>query len=97
MKKDESKIPKGPYCYTYDVMGEFKLCPYWDRIDGAPEQANGYCHFLGKDDIQIGKEAELVDMDTGEITPWEELPFNPSLLWDMVKECGINDEFEEHE
>lgn len=94
MKKDESKIPPGPYCYTYED-GKFKVCPYWDTIEGAPEQANGFCHFLSKGDIEIGKEAELIDMDTGEVTPWEELPFNPSLLWDQVKECGINDEINE--
>lgn len=95
MKKDESLIPPGPYCYTYDSKGKYILCPYWDKIEGAPEQANGFCHFLNKGDIEIGKDAVLIDMDTEEITPHDELPFNPSLLWDQVKECGINDDYDE--
>lgn len=97
MKKDESLIPPGSYCYTYTEDGEYVVCPYWSKILNAPEQADGYCAFLEKGDIEIGKSAELVDMATGEVTPWEELPFNSSLLWDQVKECGINDEIDEND
>ena len=96
MKKDESGIPKGAYCYTYE-NGKFIVCPYWDTIEGAPEQADGYCHFLEKGDLDIEKEMVLKDMKTGEETRGDELPFPVSLLWDQCKECGIKNNYSEDE
>jgi len=35
-------IPQNtPYCY--DKNG---ICPFWTTIPDAPEQLNGYCHYL---------------------------------------------------
>lgn len=100
MEKDKSKIPEGPYCYTYEEE-KFKICPYWDTVEGAPEQANGYCHFLEKSDIDIGRETkedpEVVITQGEDVIDKNEVPdfiFN-GLLWDHVKECGINDDFDE--
>lgn len=96
MKKDESLIPKGPYCYTY-VGDMYKICPYWDSKKDLPEQANGYCHFLEKSDMDLAEETEFTDMKTGEKSKGMELPIGigTGLLWDQCKECGINDEMEE--
>lgn len=61
-------IPKG--CYCYDERG---TCPFWDSIEGMPDQANGYCHWLQSGD-------------------WED--DGTFLLWEMCKECGLNDDEE---
>ena len=92
--KDTSVIPEGPYCYTFK-NGEFQICPYWSKIPEVPEQYSGYCSFLEKGDLDIEKLQEFVDMQTGEYTKGEDLPFPTSLLWDQCKECGINDEYKE--
>jgi hypothetical protein len=50
--KDPSKIPHGYFCYIFEdrfVDGVLKIkyaCPYWKRIQGKPEQENGYCGFM---------------------------------------------------
>ena len=97
MEKNESLIPKGPYCYTYDENGNFKPCPYWDTVGGAPDQYNGYCHFLEKGDLDLEKEMEYTDMDTGKKTMGNDLPFPVSLLFDQCKECHINDDVDEED
>lgn len=72
-EKDTSIIPKGLYCYnpikyeknTYHI----KLCPYYDTIENADNQSNGYCHYLdkGDGDLNFGllwdqcKECEIKD------------------------------------
>lgn len=84
-EKDSSQIPKGPYCYD-----ENGLCPYWDIIEELPDQYNGYCGFLGKNDTQLAQERELEEVKSGEVARGDELPFPVSLLWDQCKECGIN-------
>ncbi len=43
--KDESKIPKGPYCY--DGKG---VCPYWSINSKKPKQLNGHCSYLNQSD-----------------------------------------------
>lgn len=75
---DETKIPKGMYCYTIkeitdDRITKTNVCPYWKITSNKPDQMNGYCEYLQKGD-------------------WEENGTN--LLWDMVKECGVNDEID---
>ncbi len=95
MKKDTNVIPKGTYCYTYDENGKFQICPYWDTIKDAPEQYNGYCHYLEKGDLDLEQEMDFIDEKTKEINKGCDLPFPVSLLWDQVKECGINDDIEE--
>lgn len=99
MEKDTSVIPKGVYCYTpigYED-GKYKIqcCPYWKRIEDRPEQYDGWCDYLGKGDLEIEKEMVLKDMETGEETTGDELPFPVSLLFDQCKECGINEDDEE--
>jgi hypothetical protein len=101
MKKDESLIPVGHYCYTYDHNGKYIVCPYYDVIQGAPEQADGYCHFLEKGDIEIGEDAKasssvMITQNGVELNK-DEVPdfIFTGLLWDQVKECGINDEIDE--
>ena len=96
MEKDESLIPKGQYCYTYED-GKFKPCPYWDTVDDAPSQYNGYCHFLEKGDLEIETEMVFIDEKTGEKSMGNELPFPCSLLWDQCKECGINNDIDEED
>ena len=46
------------------------VCPFWESKGNIP-QANGYCNFLKKGDMD------------------EDGTF---LLFDMVKECGVNDD-----
>jgi hypothetical protein len=71
--KDESKIPRGPYCYNTLKVDpnngkmKIKLCPYWSKTGDI-----GKCSFLG-----------ISDED-----------YASSLLWDQVKECGINNDDE---
>lgn len=103
MEKDESKIPAGLYCYTYE-NNEFKICPYWDKVEGGEEQADGYCHFMEKSDIDLGREAMqssdviISDVNGKEVNK-EDVPdfIFLGLLWDQVKECGINDTWDEED
>lgn len=97
MKKDKSLIPQGCYCYTRLENGKLKLCPYWSIRKDRPEQENGYCSYLQKGDWDINLEAEMKDVKTGKIVKkkGEDAPFPIGLLWDMCKECGINEDFED--
>jgi len=76
--------------YCYDENG---TCPYWSLDPEGEEQANGYCSFLemGDKGMHIGS-AWLCDCK-----PVTDVPdfISNGLLWDMVKECGINDEYDE--
>lgn len=101
--KDTSVIPQGPYCYTYTGDGEHYICPYYRKILNRPEQADGYCDFLEKGDIELGIEAkedpEVVITEGGIEVDKNEVPdfIFGGLLWDQVKECGINDEINEED
>jgi hypothetical protein len=47
------RIPPGPYCYygSRDPKdGNFKKCPYWRKVPGAPYQEDGGCTFLNTTD-----------------------------------------------
>jgi len=74
---NSDRIPKG--CYCYDENG---LCPFWRLDENQPYQRNGYCEYLQRGDW----EAEIPD-DFPDGFPLSAL----SLLWDQVKECGVND------
>jgi len=87
--KDKSVIPLGGYCYSI-IKGDFIICPYWSIKPNLPEQYNGYCAFLDRDDIEIAEESEYKDMQTGNIEKGSDLDFPTSLLWDQCKECNIN-------
>lgn len=108
---DISVIPKGPYCYNGLIPLEdkpgFKLkyvCPYWkyrSEIDNIEvhSQNYGYCLYLGKGDIEMNAEERytLEGEDISNIKTADELGLPLSLLWDMCKMCGINDEWIEED
>lgn len=79
--KDESVIPAGLYCY--DKNG---VCPYWSLREDKPKQRNGYCSFLERGDW------EVTDPELPEDHP---IQTAHSLLWDQVKECGVNRDLDE--
>ena len=96
------RIPSGSYCYKItswkrDPEGKkppvikTKICPYYDIKDEWPEQANGYCHFLGWGDMDKNNDETVIltDMKTGEEIAAPDFPFGVGLLWDQVKECGV--------
>lgn len=91
--KDRSKIPHGPYCYE----GK-RRCPYWSFREDKPDQESGYCAFLGKGDwdTNASTEQSIVFSDGTKTSP-SEMPIGIGLLWDSVKECGINEEYESEE
>jgi hypothetical protein len=45
MAKTESKVPKGPYCYSLKE-GKRVKCPYWFRNTDVHHQESGYCSLL---------------------------------------------------
>lgn len=93
---NKNKIPHGIYCY--DSKG---LCPYWnykqithDRKDEDYEPISiPYCSYLNEGDLfNLTKEQfkELLRyFNCTKEELWEKFPLD--LLWDQVKECGIND------
>lgn len=85
--KDTSVIPKGIYCYGVQD-GKRVRCPYWSLRDDQPEQHNGYCSFLERGDWEV-----KIPPDFPPHFPTSCL----SLLWDAVKECGINEDYDEDE
>lgn len=83
-------IPKGPYCYTpvqapceeNGWVFRVKSCPHWQRYDKTvhgelPDEYKPY-----EDGFQG---AYCTFLKTGD---W--LPDGTMLLWDQVKECGEN-------
>lgn len=87
IKAAEAVIPQGPYCYTIDANREtpgtngaipITLCRHWKRRTDWPRQGDGYCRLLKCGDSTPGRDAEG-------------RPRATFLLWDQVKECGIND------
>ena len=91
------RIPKGMYCYS-GGRGTGR-CPYWRRIKDRPDQADGWCNYLNKGDIEIAAETEWTvqyvrDKEFGRVgdkISGSDMP-GSSLLWDQCKECGIKDE-----
>lgn len=94
MKLNKKLIPKGMYCYTYNKNGERKICPYHATISCLPHQLNGYCLFLKISDFELSQERnEKAVWRTGDGKIVKEKRFLPlGLLWDMCKECDINDD-----
>jgi len=99
--KNTSVIPQGSYCYTWEespsqennCRGKVKNCPYLTK-----KTFNGvdvpWCLFLNcgglsnnTDDSEIPK---LIEHFGSEEKMNEALPL--FLLWDGVKECGVNDD-----
>lgn len=95
MEKDTSVIPRGDYCYTpighNGVKMQVKYCPYWSLSKGHEKQNNGYCSYLEKGDWDLNKEKSWESAsDVGNFLSASEIGLPMSLLWDAVKECGIN-------
>lgn len=95
-KKRKSLIPRGIYCYTGRLGGEHKTCPYWSRRLDVPEQASGYCAYLGKGDIEINKEKRWTSkikqadgswLEDNTLRSAEEMGEQLSMLWDYIKDC----------
>lgn len=84
MTKDTSLIPHGSYCYNKD-----KVCTYWDLDEELAETLNttqgcGYCHYMECSDADI---VNNMTFNTS-VPPNAISAF--SLIWDQIKECGIN-------
>ena len=97
MRKNKKLIPKGDYCYSIPEGKPFEdrvLCIYWSIDKTKSEQANGYCKYMVKGDWDINKEKNwclLLEDDTwGPQQSADELGITGSLIWDEVKECGVN-------
>lgn len=90
-KKDISIIPLGDYCYNSNG-----LCPYWESRSDVQEQECGYCNYLEKGDYEMNdiKKWRRRGGD-GTAESAHELGLPMSLLWDQVKECGVNVEGED--
>ena len=83
----KSHIPKGSYCYNANG-----ICPFWDKDNTKDEQENGYCHFLKRGDWDMNAEGgRMIDVKTGEVIELDYYSIG-GLLWDQVKECGVNDD-----
>jgi len=107
--KDTSIIPPGPYCYVPDIEKNknkdkddhayyTKTCPYWGYIK---DEGVDICHcsFLNESSIPNGTSSEdyaKLKKKYGEGKDlWDK--FTGDLIWDQVKECGINDNWEEED
>jgi hypothetical protein len=91
------RIPRGSYCYSGSRAPgskKYRPCPYWKRREDWPDQADGYCSFLGYGDMDTNNDDTVVftDVKTGKEIPASEMPFYVGILWDQVKECGIKDD-----
>lgn len=76
----QDKIPYGRHCYQASgvmVPGQkcVKICPYWQLRQDKPDKRNGYCKKLGRGDWEV----RIIGNKSCD-----------SLLWDRVKQCGIN-------
>lgn len=104
MKK--SLIPKGHYCYKIkngliELCPFWRERVYYKNklVEGRED---GYCKFLKKGDIEINDEARKESsimwkrLRNGKYRKYVYGPgknpmgYQNSLLWDQVKECGIN-------
>jgi nicotinamide-nucleotide adenylyltransferase len=93
MKKDKRLIPYGPYCYSGSRSPNnksYKPCIYWDMVEGDNGESIGYCHFIEKGDNEFYR--KIPKIKKGEPITYVD-DFSAGLLWDQVKECGINYEF----
>lgn len=88
---DDSKIPKGVYCY--DEKG---VCPYYSQKVVAFDIIIPYCLYLDQGDLCGLTNEEFLKLKKIWAKTDEELykMFPLDLLWDSVKECGVNEEDE---
>lgn len=89
----ENNIPKGIYCYD-----ENGTCPYYEEVgtlyfSNKPEKKELLCDIFSectKDDptTRCVCPTKVIRCRYLDFTDFEE----KTLLWDKVKECGINDD-----
>lgn len=108
-EKDTSVIPPGHYCYVPDIEKNInrdrgdhgyyiKPCPYWGHIE---DEGVDICHcsFLDKGCVPNGtkdKDFNKLKKKYGSSDAvWEKYPLD--LLWDQVKECGENKNYEDED
>lgn len=97
---------------SIDTSGHMKVkyCPYWkNRLEIDDKIVNsqnyGYCLFLNKGDLELNKELKYTPMlkldnftiNTDEQQTADEIGLPLSLLWDGVKMCCENMEYDEQE
>jgi len=81
-KKDISVIPKGPYCYTINRI---------EHTDNGAIIHENICPYWSLDETKERQNngccsfLGITDADDG------------GLLWDQVKECGINDDYDDYD
>ena len=96
--KDTSEIPKGDYCYKF-VEGKneygipnIKSCPYRSGkvLNGATIAWCNYLELGGllNEAAKDGDYERILEFFGDEETTWNYLPLD--LLFDDVKECGVN-------
>ena len=95
----EKLIPEGQYCYSYP-NGSYTSCPYLTHIEIIDGMGPGiiipYCLFEKASSLPNNLEIEEFERlkkyfdfkSDDEI--WDSVLFELDLLWDQVKECGIN-------
>lgn len=93
MKKNKKLIPKGWYCYTLEEGQKFtnrKPCIYWKYVSPY----NAYCGYLEKDDIELAKAKQFIDVKTNNFKRTGKvrvtMKVGGSLLFDQCKECNVN-------
>ena len=108
-EKDSSVIPEGVYCYVADIEKNenkdeddhtyyIKRCPYWSYIE---DEGVDICHcsFLEKGCVPNGtsdEDYEKLEKKYGSLEKvLEKYPLD--LLWDQVKECGENKNYQDEE
>ncbi len=82
---NENLIPDGIYCYN----GK-EVCPFYNIIFDHSVSIP-FCSFLKKGDvfgISDGDFRKLCKIHKNAANVWEK--YSLDLLWDQVKECGIN-------
>jgi hypothetical protein len=91
-EKDTSVIPKG--CYCYEHTGRMKTV-FHEEIGQHIEVPEIKCcpYWSKRRDKPYQENGYCSYLESGD---WDE-PSAISLLWDQVKECGINDDIEEWE
>jgi len=103
MSKDTSIIPAGAYCYhrSPTEINQYGIpkaipCPYYSSKE-INDVSVPWCSFLdsgGQSNNHSDEDVKkLIEHFGSEEKMNKKLPL--FLLWDQVKECGINDEYSE--
>ncbi|GAG46879.1 unnamed protein product, partial [marine sediment metagenome] len=82
-----SLVPSGVYCYD-----ENGVCPFWGKNEAYPKQANGFCLLLGQSDWDEATCPTYRCVYRKNGNPKDIPDISLGLLWDQVKQCGINED-----